>query len=148
MSVGMSSSALLSSDYRLNIFFIYEKRFRSILVKSVFEYFSSVKGPGGTSMTSLDLMRAAVPVFQPAYSNNIRCGSLGGESGGAERSPNIRARRSELQARLFTLLTQTVTGLFLSLNTFFSLHFSHYPSMKLNKLFKSLKGRQWYAQPR
>ena len=30
-------------------------------------------------MTSLDLMRAAVPVFQPADSKHIRSGSLGGE---------------------------------------------------------------------
>lgn len=87
---GIFSSAFLSSDYRRNIFFIYEKRLRvHSPPEKVFEYFSSVKGPGGTFMTSLDLMRAAVPVFQPTHSNNIRCGSLGGESDGAERSPNI-----------------------------------------------------------
>ena len=45
-------------------------------------------------MTSLDLMRAAVPVFQPVHSKHIRSGSLDGEhrdygerDGGADCCP-------------------------------------------------------------
>ena len=88
--VGGLSSAFLSPEYRRNIFFIYEKRLRvHSPPEKVFEYFSSVKDANGTFMTSLDLMRAAVPVFQPAHSNGIRCGSLGGERGDPGRGRNF-----------------------------------------------------------
>jgi hypothetical protein len=72
--------SLLSPEYRRNVFFVYEKRLREHSPpEKVFEYFSSVKSAEGTFMTSLDLMRATVPVFQPADSKHIRSGSLGGE---------------------------------------------------------------------
>ena len=75
-----SGFSLLSPEYRRNLFFVYEKRLREHSPpEKVFEYFSSVKGANGTFMTSLDLMRAAVPVFQPVGSTHIRSGSLGGE---------------------------------------------------------------------
>ena len=75
-----SGFSLLSPEYRRNVFFVYEKRLREHSPpEKVFEYFSSVKSADGTFMTSLDLMRAAVPVFQPADSKHIRSGSLGGE---------------------------------------------------------------------
>jgi len=74
------SFSFLSPEYRRNVFFIYEKRLRvHSPPEKVFEYFSSVKSKEGTFMTSLDLMRAAVPVFQPVNSPNIRSGFLGGE---------------------------------------------------------------------
>lgn len=72
--------SFLTPEYRRNVFFIYEKRLRvHSPPEKVFEYFSSVKSNEGTFMTSLDLMRAAVPVFQPVNSAHIRSGFLGGE---------------------------------------------------------------------
>ena len=93
-SLGTSFS-VLSPEYRRNVFFIYEKRLRvHSPPEKVFEYFSSVKSDEGTFMTSLDLMRAAVPVFQPVHSTHIRSGSLDGEhrdygerDGGANHCP-------------------------------------------------------------
>ena len=74
------SFVFLSPEYRRNVFFVYEKRLRVYSPpEKVFEYFSSVKVREGTFMTSLDLMRAAVPVFQPVSSSTIRSGCLGGE---------------------------------------------------------------------
>ena len=74
------SFVFLSPEYRRNVFFVYEKRLRvHSPPEKVFEYFSSVKLSEGTFMTSLDLMRAAVPVFQPIGSSVIRSGYLGGE---------------------------------------------------------------------
>ena len=76
-----SGWSLLSHEYRRNVFFVYEKRLREHSPpEKVFEYFSSVKDRSGTFMTRLDLMRAAVPVFQPVNSAHIRSGSLGGEA--------------------------------------------------------------------
>ena len=69
----------LTPEYRRNIFFIYEKRLRvHSPPEKVFEYFSSVKSNGGTFMTSLDLMRAAVPVFQPSARRTYAVGHLAG----------------------------------------------------------------------
>lgn len=73
--------SLLSPEYRRNVFFVYEKRLREHSPpEKVFEYFSSIKSDDGTFMTYMDLMRAAVPVFQPVGSKQIRSGSLGGEN--------------------------------------------------------------------
>lgn len=46
----------------------------------VFEYFASVRSPGGeVFMTPADLMRAIVPVFPPSESTRVREGFLRGE---------------------------------------------------------------------
>lgn len=77
---GGLSFSILTPEYRRNVFFIYEKRLRVFSPpEKVFEYFSSVKSRQGTFMTSLDLLRAAVPVFQPVDSDHVRSGFLGGE---------------------------------------------------------------------
>ena len=79
-SSGGLSFSFLTPEYRRNVFFIYERKLRVFSPpEKVFDYFSSVKSRDGTFMTSLDLMRAAVPVFQPVDSNHIRSGFLGGE---------------------------------------------------------------------
>ena len=71
------SFSFLTPEYRRNVFFIYEKKLRVYSPpEKVFDYFSSVKSSEGTFMTSLDLMRAAVPVFQPVDSPNIRQAKL------------------------------------------------------------------------
>lgn len=84
------SFSFLTPEYRRNVFFIYEKRLRAFSPpEKVFEYFSSVKSREGTFMTSLDLMRAAVPVFQPADSTHVRSGFLGGEHREGERDDDV-----------------------------------------------------------
>ena len=77
---GKRAFSFLTPEYRRNVFFIYEKRLRvHSPPEKVFDYFSSVRNNCGSFMTSLDLMRAAVPVFQPLSSSHVRSGFLGGE---------------------------------------------------------------------
>jgi Ca2+-binding EF-hand superfamily protein len=102
--------SLLSPEYRRNVFFVYEKRLREHAPpEKVFEYFSSVKADGGTFMTSLDLMRAAVPVFQPTNSVNIRSGSLGGENSDTENSGT--SAHAAAVSNFFTLFDTDGDGL-------------------------------------
>ena len=78
--VGRLPFSFLTPEFRRTVFFIYEKRLRiHSPPEKVFDYFSSVQNNRGTFMTSLDLMRAAIPVFQPASSSQVRSGFLGGE---------------------------------------------------------------------
>lgn len=71
---------LFRDEFRRRIFFNYEKRIRlRSPPKKVFEYFASVKTPGGVFMTPADFMRAVVPVFPPSESNIVREGFLRGE---------------------------------------------------------------------
>ncbi|KAK7388575.1 hypothetical protein VNO78_23396 [Psophocarpus tetragonolobus] len=72
---------LFNDGYRRRVFFNYEKRIRlQSPPEKVFEYFASVRTPGGEIfMTPADLMRAIVPVFPPSESNRVREGFLRGE---------------------------------------------------------------------
>ncbi|CAL0325667.1 unnamed protein product [Lupinus luteus] len=75
------SKFLFNEGYRRRVFFKYEKRIRlQSPPEKVFEYFASIRNPGGeVFMTPADLMRAVVPVFPPSESNRVREGSLRGE---------------------------------------------------------------------
>ena len=103
--------SFLTPEYRRNTFFIYEKRLRvHSPPEKVFEYFSSVKSNGGTFMTSLDLMRAAVPVFQPINSTHVRSGSLGGENQEDDSRDALRLGSSK-QSSFFKLFDTDGDGL-------------------------------------
>jgi hypothetical protein len=102
---GFSSFSFLTPEYRRNVFFVYEKRLRLMSPpEKVFDYFSSVKSREGTFMTSLDLMRAAVPVFQPVDSPHVRSGFLGGERrDGDEQSGGAAGAQDQSQSDFFKL---------------------------------------------
>ncbi|KAK9269210.1 hypothetical protein L1049_000980 [Liquidambar formosana] len=78
---GTKPKFLFGDAYRRRIFFNYEKRIRmQSSPEKVFEYFASIRNPGGeVLMTPADLMRAVVPVFSPSESTCVREGYLRGE---------------------------------------------------------------------
>lgn len=75
------SKFLFNDSYRRRVFFNYEKRIRlQSPPEKVFDYFASIRTPGGEIfMTPADLMRAVVPVFPPSESHRVREGSLRGD---------------------------------------------------------------------
>ena len=131
-----STFFFLTPEYRRNIFFIYEKRLRvHSPPEKVFEYFSSVKSNGGTFMTSLDLMRAAVPVFQPFSSSHVRSGSLGGEHREDEDLDALRLGISE-KSNFFKLFDTDGDGLISFPEYVFFITLLSIPESKVKAIFQ------------
>eukprot|EP00238_Polyblepharides_amylifera_P005937 CAMPEP_0196592294 /NCGR_PEP_ID=MMETSP1081-20130531/72329_1 /TAXON_ID=36882 /ORGANISM="Pyramimonas amylifera, Strain CCMP720" /LENGTH=405 /DNA_ID=CAMNT_0041915927 /DNA_START=286 /DNA_END=1503 /DNA_ORIENTATION=+ len=70
----------MAETTRRSVYFGYEARLRKFSPpEKLFAYFASAGTSKEPCMIPLDLMRAAVPVFQPIHSTDARSGSLAGE---------------------------------------------------------------------